>query len=131
MFTIYTDGSCIKNPNGPGGWACYIIDGYGMEFILSGGEKSTTNNRMELRAVIESLKFLKDKDSCKIYSDSMLTINCASGKWKRKANLDMWDEYNIASTNKCITFEWVKGHSGNKYNEIVDKLALQESQSNK
>lgn len=127
MLSIYTDGSCLKNPNGPGGWALCIIEEDNTEFYMSGGEKSTTNNRMELKAVIEALKCVKTGDSCKIFSDSMLVINCASGKWKRKANLDLWDEYNLAGKDKKIVFEWVKGHSGNKYNDIVDKLALGES----
>ena len=127
MIKIYTDGSCLKNPNGPGGWAVCILEEDGSEFCMSGSDPSTTNNRMELKAVIEALKCLKEKQECVIFSDSMLVINCASGKWKRKANLDLWKEYEDASRTKKVLFEWVKGHSGDKYNDIVDKLALSES----
>lgn len=131
MLIIYTDGSCLSNPGGAGGWAICIIEENGIEFILSGGEKSTTNNRMELKAIIEALSCVPNNGECVIYTDSQLCINCATGKWKRKANLDLWEEYNIVSQGKMISFEWVKGHSGNKYNEIVDKLAFDEAKKYK
>ena len=123
MIKIYTDGSCLKNPDGPGGYAFIIIDD-DIELHHSEGCKSTTNNREEMKAVIEALKCIKINSECKIYTDSKLVINCASGLWKRKANLDLWSEYDNVSKNKKICFEWVKGHSGNYYNEIVDKMAL-------
>ena len=122
MVKIYTDGSCLQNPGGPGGWAICIIEDDGNVFIISDGEISTTNNRMELRSVIEALSFCKTNSECTIYSDSRLTINCAVGKWKRKANLDLWEDFDKLIKNKNIQFEWVKAHSGVKYNEIVDKL---------
>lgn len=125
MIEIYTDGSCIKQ--GPGGFAFVIIFDSGEEWYYSEGENPTTNNRMELRAVIESLKFIEDSLECKIYTDSKLTINCAQRLWKRNANLDLWSEYDNVSKNIKVHFEWVKGHSGNKYNEIVDKMALNEA----
>jgi ribonuclease HI len=131
MIEIYTDGSCLKNPGGPGGWAICIIEKNNPDYCFCGNEQSTTNNRMELKAIIEAVSCLKEKDECIIYSDSQLCINCASGKWKRKANLDLWLEYDKFSKNKNIKFEWVKGHSGNVYNEIVDKLAYQEAIKNK
>jgi len=120
---IYTDGSCLKNP-GPGGWAVCIKKNDGNEYCFSGGEQATTNNRMELKAVIEAISHIKTRSECNIYTDSQLVINCATGKWKRKANLDLWEEFAQQSKNKKINFNWVKGHSGNKYNEMVDKLAL-------
>lgn len=123
---IYTDGSCLKNPNGPGGWGAIILDDI-FELIISGSEKETTNNRMELTAVIESLKYIEKGEKCIIYSDSQLTINCASGKWCRKANIDLWNEYEIVSKDKYIDFEWVKAHNGNYYNEKVDKIAFEEA----
>ena len=126
MIKIYTDGSCLKNPDGPGGYAFIIIDD-DIELHHSEGCKSTTNNREEMKAVIEALKCIKINSECKIYTDSKLVINCASGLWKRKANLDLWSEYDIVSKNKKISFIHVKGHSGDKYNEIVDKLAQQEA----
>jgi len=126
MSILFTDGSCLKNPGGPGGWAFIFID-KDREIHMSDGEKSTTNNKMELQAVIEGLRFIKLKEKCKIYSDSLYVINCATGKWKRKANLDLWNEYEKVSFDKNIEFEWVKGHSGNEYNEKVDKMALNEA----
>ena len=81
---IYTDGSCLSNP-GPGGW-CFCIVNEDYDEIDSGGELHTTNNRMELRAIIEALKYLAPSEikSCTIYSDSQLTINCCKKIWKRK-----------------------------------------------
>lgn len=126
-ISIYTDGSCLKNPNGPGGWAYLILEKDDFIIIDSGNEISTTNNRMELKAVIEVLKNINFKNEYTIYSDSQLTINCAEGKWKRKANLDLWEEYDNHSKNKKINYEWVKAHNGNKYNEMVDKIAYGEA----
>ena len=124
---IYTDGSCLKNPGGPGGWAGYIIEN-NIHWCVSGNEKETTNNRMELKAVIESIYFAH-KTYHIVYSDSKWVINCATNVWKRKANLDLWEEYDSVVKNKYIKFEWVKGHNGNKYNEIVDKIAKKEAKS--
>lgn len=126
MIEIYTDGSCLKNPNGPGGWAVCILED-DIEYYLSGNNSSTTNNRMELTAIIEAISCIKANLECKIYTDSQLCINCATGKWKRNANLDLWSEYDNVSKNKNINYEWIKGHNGNKYNEIVDKMALEEA----
>jgi ribonuclease HI len=128
MLQIYCDGSCLSNPGGAGGWAVCCIDD-SIEYILSGNEKITTNNRMELTAIIEALSFIPKDSECIIYTDSQLCINCASGKWKRKANMDLWSEYDKISTGKKIIFEWVKGHNGDKYNEIVDKIAYSEAKS--
>jgi len=124
---IYTDGSCMPNP-GPGGYGFVVLPTKidPIEWHVSGGEYSTTNNRMELTAVIEALKFCHDKSNLTIYSDSMYVINCAKGKWKRKKNIDLWEKYNIESKNKDIEWIWVKGHSNDYYNEIVDTLAKKE-----
>jgi ribonuclease HI len=136
MIEIYTDGSCLKNPDGPGGWAfCYIPKNKEEKVIIvSDGEKSTTNNRMELTAIIEALRFIgedkkdkEDKNEYKIYTDSQLCINCATGVWKRNKNLDLWKLYDKYSKNKKLHFQWVKGHSGNTYNELVDHHAYQEA----
>lgn len=127
---IYTDGSCMPNP-GPGGWAFVVLpkdnDPDPTEFHISGGEKDTTNNRMELTAVIEALEFDSVQKEYLIYSDSMYVINCAKGKWQRKKNTDLWKKYEKASKGKKIEWIWVKGHSNDKYNEIVDDLAKQEA----
>ena len=118
---IYTDGSCVGNP-GKGGWG-FIVVSDTEETHVYGGEKQTTNNKMELTAVIEALKMYSQNINFHIFSDSLYVINCAKGKWKRKANLDFWSEYDKVSRGKNIIFEWVKGHNGDKYNEMVDKLA--------
>lgn len=121
MVTIYTDGSCMPNP-GPGGWG-FISLQPSAEYHVSGGEAKSTNNRMELVAVIEAIDFHPDYKELTIYSDSLLTINCAQGLWKRKKNRDLWAEFDQVSKGKKITFKKVKAHNGDHYNELVDKLA--------
>ena len=127
MKIIYTDGSCLKNPGGAGGWAFCLIEEDGTEYYMSDGENISTNNTMELTAVIEALSCLTIGLECKIFSDSMLVINCATGKWKRKANLDLWKKYDSVVSGKKVIFEYVKAHNGNYYNEKVDKLAKEEA----
>ena len=132
---IYTDGSCLPfngKTGGPGhgGWSCCIIDDDVNEVLLSGHEKgTTTNNRMELMAVIEALQFIEatTTKTIRIYSDSQLTIKCAKGVWKRNANLDLWSQFDKVSSGKVIDFEWVKAHNGDMYNEMVDQAALSEA----
>lgn len=124
MNIIYTDGSCLNNP-GPGGWAVCLLEN-SQEWIISGNENFTTNNRMELTAVIEALKFIKNNQEYIIFTDSLLTINCATGKWKRKSNLDLWSIYDELIKDKLVTLKHVKAHNGNKYNELVDKIAKKE-----
>lgn len=128
---IYTDGSCMPNP-GFGGYGFVVFDidtnGNDIEWHVSGGEDNTTNNRMELTAVIEALKFC-EKDSSNnftIYSDSMYVINCAKGIWNKKKNIDLWEKYLNISKHYNINWVWVKGHSNDKYNNIVDYLAKKE-----
>ena len=94
---------------------------------MSDGENISTNNTMELTAVIEALSCVAFGLECKIFSDSMLVINCATGKWKRKANLDLWKRYDSVVSGKKVIFEYVKAHNGNYYNEKVDKLAKEEA----
>jgi ribonuclease HI len=125
---IYTDGSCMKKC---GGWAFCIDSKCGWE--LSGGEPNTTNNRMELQAIIEAIKYTNEiyedypDTYVIIHTDSQLSMRCAKGIYKKKANLDLWDIYNKVSKGKNIEYIWVKAHNGNKYNEIVDKLAKEEA----
>jgi ribonuclease HI len=121
MITLYTDGSCTPNP-GKGGWAFIaVFDDFDIED--SGKSENTTNNIMEMTAVIEGLSTFPEEKEFTVYSDSQYVINCAQGKWQRKKNIDLWQKYDKISRNKKITFVWVKGHSGDHYNERVDKLA--------
>jgi ribonuclease HI len=125
---IYTDGSSLGNP-GPSGWGAIILEEDDIEIseiILCGNEKKSTNNRMELNAVIESIDFVNEKE-IKIYTDSKYVINCAKGIWKIKKNIDLWNIYKKVSKNKKIEYVWVKGHNGNKYNEMVDKIAKEQA----
>ena len=127
MTEIYSDGSCLKNPGGPGGWA-FCVNINSTLFIVSGSDKCTTNNRMELQAVIECLKFVNDK-SIIIHTDSRYVINCATRKFKINANKDLWNEYDAASRGKEIKWVWVKGHSNNYYNDLVDRYAYDEAKN--
>jgi ribonuclease HI len=120
-ITIYTDGSCSPNP-GKGGWAYIALEG-DSEFHVYGADKKSTNNIMELTAVIEALQDFSHYNNFNIYSDSQYVIKCATGVWKKTKNLELWKKYDEASKNKNITFTWIRGHDGNLYNEMVDKLA--------
>lgn len=126
MHDIYTDGSCIPNP-GPGGWA-FIVTGSDdcYEWRISGGEPKSTNNRMELMAIIESLKFVENGRYV-IHSDSTYAIKGAQNITKRKSNIDLWLLYDEVSKGKELEWIWVKGHSGDHYNEIVDVMAKAEA----
>ncbi|MFA5947409.1 MAG: ribonuclease H [Candidatus Gracilibacteria bacterium] len=125
---IYTDGSCKGNP-GPGGWGAVVFDNK-EEIHLSGGARETTNNRMEMMAMVEALKYLHDKYkdkisklSIEIYSDSNLIVQTINLKWKKKANTDLWEKIEALSAWLNIKFIWVKGHASNKYNNLADELA--------
>jgi ribonuclease HI len=136
---IYTDGACSGNP-GPGGWGAILIWG-DKQKELSGGESSTTNNRMEMRAVIEALNALKRPCRVKLYSDSALIINAMTKGWIenwmrrdwRKAdkkpveNRELWQDMLMAMKPHRVEWIKVKGHSGNPMNERADKLAVNAS----
>lgn len=130
---IYTDGSSLGNP-GPGGYGV-VMKYKTLRKTASQGFRKTTNNRMELLAVIEALKLLNDKALNKeviIYSDSQYVINAITKGWvyswqkknyKDKANADLWREFLSIYPKYKVKFEWVKGHSGVPENEVCDKLA--------
>jgi ribonuclease HI len=139
---IYTDGGCSGNP-GPGGWAYVIVlDTFqGGNIIASdmGGEKKTTNNRMELMAVISSLRALSSMSDvprkAAVYTDSryvQLGITDWINKWKRNSwktsekkpvkNKDLWTELDALTGELTVSWKWVKGHSGDEYNERCDKM---------
>jgi ribonuclease HI len=126
---IYTDGACLRNPGGPGGIGA-IVQQNGKTVEISKGypvamneEPQVTNNRMEMLACIEALRTLKEPSEVKLYSDSKLVINCATGKWKRKKNLDLWALFDPLLEKHKVKFEWVKGHASNKWNNRADELA--------
>ena len=132
---IYTDGSCDPNP-GPGGWAALIIMD-DEEKMLYGSAPRSTNNRMELIAAIEALKSIRIKKPIILYTDSQYLKkgvmewmeNWKSRNWKRKggklANVDLWKELSKETGKHSITWRWVKAHTGDKYNEQVDRKAKQ------
>lgn len=136
---VYTDGACSGNP-GPGGWGAILIHGK-KEKELSGGEAHTTNNRMEMMAVIEAFKAMKKPCHVKIHSDSALIINAMTKGWIenwqkkgwRKAdkkpveNKDLWEAMLLAMNTHKVSWIKVKGHSGLELNERVDQLAVAES----
>ena len=132
---IYTDGACKGNP-GAGGWAA-ILEYEGKEKELFGGEKLTTNNRMELIGAIEGLKALKEQCQVTLYSDSQYLVNAINKGWLenwkaknwRKAdksqvlNDDLWKELVALLDTHTVEFIWVRGHDGHAYNERCDALA--------
>jgi ribonuclease HI len=132
---IYTDGSCDPNP-GPGGWAALIIMD-DEEKMLYGSAAGSTNNRMELIAAIEALKSIRIKKPIILYTDSQYLKkgvmewmeNWKLRNWKRKggklANVDLWKELSKETGKHSITWRWVKAHTGDKYNEQVDRKAKQ------
>ena len=140
MITIYTDGSCLTNP-GNGGWAA-IINENNKKKIITGNEKNTTNNRMELLAPINALRGIKPGSKIKIYTDSQYVKNgitewintWLNNKWKTSKkedvkNKDLWIElYNL---NKLLDIQWIwiKAHDGNPLNEEVDLLAKRAANS--
>ena len=133
--TIYTDGACSGNP-GPGGWGAILIYGENKKEI-SGGEKETTNNIMEIKAVIESLKLLKYPCDVKLYSDSAYVVNAFNKNWveswqkngwinskkEEVKNKELWKELIELTKTHNVTFIKVKGHSDNEFNNRCDELA--------
>lgn len=132
---LYTDGACSGNP-GVGGWGAVLIFN-GHEKRISGSDGSTTNNRMEMTAVIEGLKCLKEPCEVEIYSDSAYTVNAFNKGWltdwektgwkksdkKAVLNVDLWQQLLALSKMHKLKFIKVKGHADNEYNNICDKLA--------
>jgi ribonuclease HI len=119
---IYTDGACKGNP-GSGGWAAILQCG-GHTKEISGGEAQTTNNRMEMMAVIQALKSLTRPCQVQLHTDSQLVVNTMTCNWKRKANLDLWSEIDHLATIHQIKWIWVRGHAGNPLNHRADQLAV-------
>lgn len=139
---VYTDGGCSGNP-GPGGWGCVVLAD-GMQYTASGGEPITTNNRMELSAAIAALSAIIQNDDWKtrpvtVHIDSQYVKNGITSwikSWQKNGwknsekqpvkNRDLWEVLDSLNKQLCVTWKWVKGHSGVQYNEICDRLASQE-----
>ena len=133
--TLYTDGACSGNP-GPGGWGAVLLYGEHRR-ELSGGERETTNNRMEITAVIEGLRVLKFPCEVDVYSDSAYTVNAFTEGWvngwerfgwkkadkKPVLNADLWQELLALTRKHRVTFHKVKGHADNELNNRCDELA--------
>ena len=136
--SIYTDGACSGNP-GPGGWAAILIY-QGREKELSGGEKETTNNRMEMTAVISALEALKEPCEVELWSDSRYVIDALekgwAESWRKKGwkrankepalNPDLWETLLNLTARHRMQYHWVKGHAENAYNNRCDELAVRQ-----
>jgi len=132
---IYTDGSCLGNP-GPGGWAWLALQKKQDLFLNisdnSGGEKYTTNNRMEMKALLKALQFATKKyanNPIKIYSDSNLLVQTINQGWKKKANLDLWEKIDALLPQINYRLIWVKAHHKDPYNIKCDKMAQKAAQT--
>ncbi len=137
--TIYTDGACSGNP-GPGGWGA-ILEWQGHEKELSGGEAQTTNNRMELTAVLTALRLLKEPCIVELYSDSKYVVDAIDKGWlygwqkkgwikadkKPVLNVDLWQQLLPELARHEVRLHWVKGHAENEKNNRCDQLAVAES----
>ena len=134
---LYTDGACSGNP-GPGGWASILRYGEAVK-ELSGGEKETTNNRMELMGVIEGLSALREGCIVELYSDSQYIVNALNNgwlrDWKRRGwkrrdgelkNAELWQTLDELLHQHRVTAVWVRGHADNEYNNRCDALAVAE-----
>ena len=141
-LTIYTDGSCLVNPDGPGGFAAVFLSGGEKILTVTGGEPSSTNNRMELRAAYEALKILGGiSHKITFHTDSKYLQQAFTQGWVRKwkrngwktvqntdvLNKDLWTGLDRLMDGQIIQFEWVKGHAGTEYNELCDVLAKKEA----
>ena len=136
--TIYTDGACSGNP-GPGGWAAILRYG-AAEKVLTGGEAETTNNRMELTAVLEGLKALKEPCAVELWSDSRYVVDALEKGWaaswrdhgwrradkKPALNVDLWEILLPLAETHTLHCHWVRGHAENEYNNRCDALAVAE-----
>ncbi len=137
---LYTDGACSGNP-GAGGWGA-ILSYNGIEKELSGGEANTTNNRMELTAVIRGLEALKEPCIVELYSDSKYVIDALEKGWARSwqakgwkkpdkkpaLNPDLWEKLLALTDIHTLSYHWVKGHADNPKNNRCDELAVEQSQ---
>jgi len=138
-FKIYTDGACSGNP-GKGGWAAIILDNKLISKSITGSENNTTNNRMELTAPIMALSKIKKSSQITIYTDSKYVKDGITDwikKWKLNnwkgsnkkpvKNKDLWIKLDSSCKKHKVTWKWVKAHAGDKFNNIVDQLAVNQT----
>ena len=123
MITITTDGSCSGNP-GRGGWAAIIVEN-GSKRRLHGSQERTTNNRMEMMAVIKGLEAMPESSKVTVRSDSQYVVNTMTRNWRRNANKDLWARMDAEAAKRSVKWEWVPGHAGDPLNEEADALANQ------
>ncbi len=121
MIEIYTDGACLGSP-GPGGWAAIIASDAGRQEV-KGREEKTTSNRMEITAAIKGLAQTPPGSEVRIESDSQYLVYTMTKNWKRKANLDLWDELDRLVAERNVDWIWIRGHSGHPGNERANRLA--------
>ena len=124
VIYLYTDGAASGNP-GPGGWGVVLRCGT-LRKELSGGFSLTTNNRMELLAVIKGLEAIRWPGAeVEVWSDSQYVVGTVTEGWKRKKNHDLWMRFDALASGFKLTFHWLKGHAGHPENERCDELAVQ------
>ena len=130
QFRLYTDGGCLINPGGRGGYGAVLIDlDSGIKKEMCGSVRATTNNRMELTAVVRGLEAVPAGAQVTVYSDSQYLIKTMHGEYRQIKNTDLWDRLREASVGLHVDYEWVKGHNGNKWNEHCDRLAQEAMKS--
>lgn len=125
MIEIYTDGACLGNP-GPGGWAAIVVED-GKKRTIKGGDENTTNNRMEILAVVNGLAALPASVTVAVYSDSQYVVNTMTRNWKRNANKDLWAGLDAEAGKRDVKWNWIRGHSGHPMNEEADRAAVGEA----
>jgi ribonuclease HI len=123
-FVAYTDGACFGNPSGNGGWAAIVFQGSNA-WRLFGHLTSTSNNRAEALGVLAALEWVPAGSRLRLHSDSELTVRQLAGRYKIKANTDIWDLIQLTRGEKGIELlpEWVRGHAGDPLNELADRLS--------
>jgi cyclic pyranopterin phosphate synthase len=127
MIEIYTDGACKGNP-GTGGWAAIIVED-GSKRALHGKHERTTNNRMEMLAVLKGLEAVPASSQVTVFSDSQYVVNTMTRNWKRNVNRDLWDRLDAEASKRDVSWRWVRGHDGNPLNEEADGWASREAGS--
>ena len=142
MITIYTDGACSGNP-GIGGWGIVILELKKEPIFLNGGDDNTTNNQMELTAAIQALKYFEDRQKITLFTDSQYVKNGIESwinNWKKNGwktsskkqvkNKELWIQLEEQIEKHNVKWQWVRGHTGNKNNEMADNLAKKFIQKN-